>query len=88
MCPKSVDVKVLPKWETQYTLFECAFIWYVVSVTLCAFVINCSYLFANDSYLFASHLYCEQLIANAHKVTDTTLIAFLRGVSDFRAIRA
>ena len=45
----------------------------VVSVTFCAFVINCSYLFANDSYLFAINLYCEQLIANAHKVTDTTL---------------
>ena len=48
----------------------------VVSVTFCAFAINCSYLFANDSYLFAINLYCEQLIANAHKVTDTTLLKF------------
>ena len=46
----------------------------MVSVTFCAFVINCSYLFANDSYVFASHLYREQLIANAVKLTDTTLL--------------
>ena len=42
-------------------------------ITYLAFVIDCSYLFANCSYLFTSHLYCEPLIQDVSKVTDTTL---------------